>query len=480
MRKLSLAFCLPPCVCAVLWTGCVHYEPKPLSPAQTAGRIETRTLADIGLRAFIETNLPGTAKEWPLREWDLDQLTLAEIYFHPDLDVARAQWAVARAAVRSAGARPNPTVSIKPEYNVNAASGVSPWAPGLSFDVPIETAGKRGHRIARASNLAAAASLQVISQAWQLRSQVRSALADYAVIRTRLGLLQKRLELQEQIVAMLEQRLAAGAVSANEVAAARIALTKWRTEFAAERSRLGEARAAIASAVGLPVKAVAGVEFRFDLAVGADAARMVDSVELRRAALQNRADIRAALAEYAASQAALQLEIAKQWPDVHLGPGYQWDQGEGKWSLGLSITLQVLNQNQGPITEAEARRTEAAARFTALQSQVVAELDRAEAAWRTAQEQLRQIEELLAAQVRQVARTEAALAAGGADRLDVATARLERAAVELLRHEALAQTARAFNDVQAGLQQPIEVLETVPLRSIAAERGAILHDTHPR
>jgi outer membrane protein TolC len=33
----------------------------------------------------------------------------------------------------------------------------------------------------------------------------------------------------------------------------------------------------------------------------------------------------AALADYAASEAALRLEIAKQYPDIHLNPGYQLD-----------------------------------------------------------------------------------------------------------------------------------------------------------
>ena len=53
----------------------------------------------------------------------------------------------------------------------------------------------------------------------------------------------------------------------------------------------------------------------------------------------NRADVRGALAEYAASQSALQLEIANQYPDLHLGPGYGWNTGnagDNKWSLGVS------------------------------------------------------------------------------------------------------------------------------------------------
>ena len=78
-----------------------------------------------------------------------------------------------------------------------------------------------------------------------------------------------------------------------------------------------------------------------------------------------------ALADFAASQATLRLEIAKQYPDVRLSPGYQYDQGDNKWSLGLSVDLPVLNRNQGPIAEAKARRSEAAARFNAVQAKAL-------------------------------------------------------------------------------------------------------------
>jgi outer membrane protein TolC len=97
--------------------------------------------------------------------------------------------------------------------------------------------------------------------------------------------------------------------------------------------------------------------------------------------LQGRSDIQSALAEYAAAEADLQLQIAKQYPDVHLSPGYQYDQGDNKWSLGVTFELPLLNQNQGPIAEARARRLESAARFTELQAKVIGEIDRASAAY---------------------------------------------------------------------------------------------------
>ena len=130
--------------------GCAHYVAKPVSPEQTASALENRTLNDPGLRSFLETNLQRDPADWPPRSWDFEMLALAAFYYHPDLEVARAQWDVARAGIQTAGGRPNPTLSVAPGYNfnhINAAPGLSPWFPVVSLDVPIETAGKRGDRI---------------------------------------------------------------------------------------------------------------------------------------------------------------------------------------------------------------------------------------------------------------------------------------------------------------------------------------------
>ena len=88
----------------------------------------------------------------------------------------------------------------------------------------------------------------------------------------------------------------------------------------------------LADALGLPLRALDGVKLSF---AGLDQfPQELTAPEVRRQALLNGADVRGALAEYAASQSALQLEIAKQYPDVHLGPGYDWIRRttNGRWA----------------------------------------------------------------------------------------------------------------------------------------------------
>ena len=112
------------------------------------------------------------------------------------------------------------------------------------------------------------------------------------------------------------------------------------------------------------------------------------SAQVRDEALQNRADILGALNEYSASQSALQLEIAKQYPDIHFGPYYQYNQGDHQFTLSVTAELPVLNQNQGPIAEAEARRTQLRRNSSPCRPKVLAEIDRAVADYRVTRENL--------------------------------------------------------------------------------------------
>jgi cobalt-zinc-cadmium efflux system outer membrane protein len=169
----------------------------------------------------------------------------------------------------------------------------------------------------------------------------------------------------------------------------------------------------------------------------------------------NRPDILGALAEYNASQAALQLEIAKQYPDVHFNPGYEFDQGDNKWSPGFAVTLPVLNQNKGPIAEAEAKRAAAAATFNALQSHVIGEIERAIAAYRVTLQKSKDAEAMQEHLKQQEKRAQAMLEAGEISRSELAAMRLQSTASALGRMDALAKSLLAFQQLEDALQSPL-------------------------
>jgi hypothetical protein len=257
---------MPPPPRSALWivlsilAGCVRVEPQPLLPSETVSVFESRTFDNPDLLRFLESNLQREVRPWPLRPWDIDLLTLAAFYYHPDLDVARARWAVAEAGVITAGQRPNPSVGFSPIYVSNAAQAPLPWLFGLTFDIPIETAGKRGYRIVQARQLSTAAQFNIAVVAWQVRSRVRTSLLNLLAAERAVVIVQRRLALDEPIVKLVEQRLTFGEISQPEVTQAHIALNQdrspWRT-CKSKRSRPVQ----LAAAIGLPVNALTGGDY---------------------------------------------------------------------------------------------------------------------------------------------------------------------------------------------------------------------------
>ncbi len=438
--------------------GCARFEHQPLSPTETAGKLESRSLDSPVLKSLLEQNLPHALTEWPALSWDSEMLTLAAFFYHPSLDVARAQWLVAQAGKITAGERPNPTLNVTPGYNTTTLTP-SPWIPFGSIDVPIETAGKRGYRIDRAGRLSEAARLNIASVAWQVHSGVRKSLVELNAAREAEALLRDQQSLQAENLRLLEGQHEAGAVSAFEVAQAGIASDSTRLALRDAERQSAEARVQLARAIGVPASALEGT--RFSVEALDRLPEEVAVADARRQALLNRSDILSALAEYAASQSALQLEIARQYPDLHLGPGYQYDQGDNKWSLGITVTLPVLNQNKGPIAEAKAKRAESAARFDALQAGVLSEIDFAVAGYRVALKKRADADELLARLQKQEQRSRAMFEAGEISKGDLAALRLQLSASALARLDALVKSQQALVQLEDALQSPLGLPESI-------------------
>jgi outer membrane protein TolC len=449
VKYLPFIFAIP------LLAGCATYHPQPLSADKTATQLESRRLDYAGLKKFLEQNSTNDISEWPLTNWDFNSLTLAAFYFQPNLEVARQQWSVAQAGIKTAGGRPNPSVSLIPEYNTTTWVP-SPWAPTISFDIPIETAGKRGKRIAEANEVAKSAQYDFITAAWKTRSDVRAAVIELKNSTRRADLLEKQLATRQQILQLLRQRFAAGEISQPELTAAQINSQQAQLDLTDAKSKKEAARVQLAQAIGVSAAALDGLQF--DLDFKQPSPDVLTAADARKLALQSRADILGALADYAAAEDELRLQIAQQYPDVHLGPGYQYDQGDNKWSLGITFDLPILNQNQGPIAEAEAKRKLSAAKFVALQSQVIGEIDTAVAGWHAFKDQLATGNELFAAQTAQLKSVQAQANSGAADMLDLASAELELNLGALTVLDGDIAGLRALGALEDALQRPADTI----------------------
>ena len=321
-------------LCGML-AGCAarQYHPAPIAADRTAATFEARRLTDPGLRAFAEQILGPSP--WPPPSWDYRTLSLAALYFNPTLDAARARIAESQAQLLTAGARPNPSLALTPGIP-------SPYLLTLDLSFPVETAGKRGYRMQAARSLDLAARLELAEAAWTVRSSVRAALVDHLLASRLLQQLRAEADLRAEGVRLLEATASAGEISQQEVSTAEVELSRAHRAVADAMAQSVESEAALAAAIGIPVAALEEVRIAWPEWESPPSAATLPRDEIERDAVLNRLDVRAALAQYAAAESSLQLEIAKQYPDIDIGPGYTYEEKRSYFTVGFAATIPLI------------------------------------------------------------------------------------------------------------------------------------------
>jgi outer membrane protein TolC len=452
-RVTAVLLALPVLGCAMQ-----SYKPQPLEPAKVAAELGARRSDDAGLRAFMERH-GYPVSNWPPAQWDLAGLTLMAVYFHPDMEVARANLEVARAGEVTAGARPNPRGGPILEHHTGQGDVDSPWSIGMALDIPIELGGKREARIARATQMSEEARLSIAETAWQVRSRLRQRYVDAYAAEASAALLKRELDAHNQEVAMLERRQKAGEASPSEVTTARLRLQQTQLAADAADGNIRAARAALAEALGLPLDQVDNLPLAF-AAAESGAFPELPEAAAQQTALQNRIDLRSELARYGTAEAVLREEIAKQYPDLDLSPGLLWDQGDWVNSLGAMVLLPILSRNEGPIAEAEARRKLEAAKFKSMEAGVFAELSTARVRFEAALKGWNTAKELVAQQQARIGETRKLIEFGEADRLSLVEAETELVAAERAELQARIAALQAWGGVEDAVQKPLDSGET--------------------
>ena len=239
----------------LLFAGCAvrRYQPAPIVPTETASRLESRKLDDLGLQTFVERTLGHPVTPWPPRTWDLGALSLAAFYFNPALEADRSRVAEAEAAIVTAGAS-------QPHSQCDARNS-QPLLIGVDLAVPIETKGKRGIRVEEAKHLLEGVRFSFAETTWKTYVAVRAALVNHLIALRQLDLARAELQLLSGRVELLEGRLRVGEIPRPEVDSARIVLSNAQLALRAAEGQVSETRAALAAAIGLPASALDAAEF---------------------------------------------------------------------------------------------------------------------------------------------------------------------------------------------------------------------------
>lgn len=427
----------------LLLTSCVQFKPRPISAEHSSVEFGKRCLNDSGLKDFL-----AEQGAWNL-PWDVDKLSLVSVYFHPDVALARAEANEAAARLETARMRLNPVLTFSPQFASSRPPIFTPWFLGANLQVPIETAGKRGKRMDQATATAAAASWRVSARAWSARSRVRAAMLDLhgALQNTRLLEIEQRLH--EEAIKKLAAQLEAGEVSPFELTQARLMLNRTRLALEDAQRLAATKENRLATAVGVPRHAIQGVRLDFS-----SFEKLPEPNQGKQRALTQRADLLALLAEYAAAECALSLEVAKQYPDLNIGPGYDYNSGQNRWQLALNLPL-PFNRNRGPIAEAEARRCTAEKRFLAQQATIEGELNVALAGYQASRSKADTAEQLAKEAAAASQAIKSMVRAGAVSALEFTRRELEASTANIALQAARVEAQIAAGALEDAMQSPL-------------------------
>lgn len=378
----------------------------------------------------------------------------AALTFNPELELQHAQLALARAELMRARQRPNPVLTLTPEHLISAATnGISPWVIALSLVWPIRTAGKRDLEIEQALATSDAALLNGASTVWGLRTSVRSAVCALQISDARHALAEQEAALRADLALRLGKQAAAGLASRYDAMRSQLERDQSLQRLRQSQSDLSTALHDLADATGLPASELARRK------VGSDCLPEVLTVEplatLEERAIASRLDLRARLAEYRASDAAFRTELKRRIPDLNLGPGYTYDQGDRRISFTLSGELPIYSHNDAAIARAAAERDRVIAGIDQLQWTIHSGVARAFDQLRLGQQQYDDARRVVGEAQELLARDRERLTSGELDQPSVIATQLIELSARLDELTTERSLLDAITALETAVQQPL-------------------------
>ena len=433
--------------------GCATYEPKPLAPAQIARSYQSRSLDAVATAAELKRLAPTS--QWSGDSWDRLSLFAASLRSSPAIAEARAHVVSLDAAARAAEAGPPIMLTLSAEY-AGQASETSPWLYGVTSDIPLDLGTRKSTRIDLARLAAMVGRYDYAEAVWAVRMAIRRAIAEQILATREVEIGQKLADARSRQVAALERRVEGGEAIRSD-------LERVRADAAGDARRVMDAQArrlaaqtGLAEAVGVAPASVTQAAVSWN---GFDAATTAapDVAGLRDTALLARADVLRAAAAYDLAEADLRGEVAKQWPEIHIGPGYTWERGLVKLPFAIGLTLPSFDLNRGAIASAEARRAEAGIHLEAVVTRAQAAIDGALIEREAARAGLARVRDVdVQTAKRGAARADQELANGAIDRVDWAAAQALLYVSELAEIEALRRIHAADAALEDALRRPLD------------------------
>jgi len=191
---------------------------------------------------------------------------------------------------------------------------------------------------------------RVAEAEWSIVAQFRSTWSEWSATRLRAELVRDLLARVESILSVVDRLEAAQSINRLEGRLFRMEQASRHAESLLLDSQAEQLELELKSMMGLmpdaPITMLPQVASKALVTVD-DAFNTLE---------QRNPTVAVQRSAYEVAERNLHLAIRKQYPDLQIGPSYEWDEGQNKVGLGGGFTLPLLNANRQGIAVAQAER----------------------------------------------------------------------------------------------------------------------------
>lgn len=314
-------------------SGCTSYRPDPPDLQQ-----DLETWKQISLSVIPQGR--AVAHPWP-------RLSIVGLTLNPDLNKARLKHLSSKHAARYAGLWEDPSLSL----------GGNRYIPGVMYDrsaalglsLPVSGRTELARKVAECYAEADLHELQ--ARELDYLTRLRALCFVIQITHTKHDLMRHRLDTAQQEAQSISQLHEMGEASAADLHAATQRCSDMLKELQELESAHLDRHLELVNMLGLH-PAVGQLEVAGALPAG------VPPIVPRptEQALLAHPRIKAAMSAFHTTEAELQLEIRKQYPDLSLSPGYSREEGNDKLTLEVGFTLPLWNRNREGIARSQGAR----------------------------------------------------------------------------------------------------------------------------
>jgi len=402
----------------------------------------------------------------PLQGASSNDLIRRALSSNGEIAAVRLEIDRARARLRQAGLRPNPTLDFEQSNGkYTGSSGESERSIGVSL--PLEVGGQRRRRIELARAELEAVEAEVADRERRLAAEVRSVYVEALAALRELDITENLNNLDLQTTRFIQARVNEGETAPIDLNLVRAEVDRLRSRRALVEGRLKASLLKLKNLAG--ISAAEPLRLREDLSkpvLPAPPASLAAAIDI---ALRHRPDLKLARLNEEVAQAGLSLTRANSTPDVTAFSRYTLNRSSYEdtpvgvrsdrdklLTFGVSIGIPVFNRNQGTKAEFAVAISQAERRREFLETVVRSEVESAYARYQAAQVAVTTYEQgVIARSTDNIRVVRAAYELGQFSITDLLNE--QRRLVDSQRDftETLSEQYRALADLQAALGTPV-------------------------